>query len=411
MGDELVEHELHRRHTGATGDGSDAVDGVGFVVDVRVVDRPMRPRPLSDRGLEEAAVVGHVLDDAPAPFGFGEGGESLCQRQCGDLLVRAVEEQRVDAALQAVQDPDAATGHLGRRSADHLVRFVQQAQHVAPHLGGLVGLVEVDADRLAGECRDLAHPRPLLHGYSAWSGANWNTPWPTREIAVAMPSSSRSSALVPGTSSPSFALWIGVRLVLNPNAPARSASSTNRAISPMSASVAGSLRAPIAHHVRAERAVADLGADVHHPWQLLEHVEVLGVALPTPFEALGERTSRNVLHALHQLDQPLVTIGRGGCEADATVAHDRRRDAVPTRRGDERIPGHLCVVVRVGVDEARRQQQTVGVEGAAAGGERACRLDGGDQFAVDAHVGRPAGGTAAVDEVSIADDEIVCHAA
>ena len=164
------------------------------------------------------------------------------------------------------------------------VGLVEQAQHVAPHVGCLVGLVQVHADRLPGERGDLAHPRPLVAPAPARDRARTGTRrGPRGAMAAAMPSSSRSSACVPGTSSPSLAWCIGVRLVLNPNAPARSASSTRRAIAAMSSSVAGSFAgAALAHHVGAQRAVADLRADVHHARHLLEHVEVLGVASPSP---------------------------------------------------------------------------------------------------------------------------------
>ena len=44
-------------------------------------------------------------------------------------------------------------------------------------------------------------------------------------------------------------------------------------------------------------------------------------------------------------------------EADAAVAHDDRRHAVPAGRRQDRIPGRLTVVVRVHVDPARRDDQ------------------------------------------------------
>ena len=59
-----------------------------------------------------------------------------------------------------------------------------------------------------------------------------------------MPNSSSSAAKVPGTGSPSMAMWAMVREVENPSAPARTASPTMAAIISMSSAVAGSLRAP-----------------------------------------------------------------------------------------------------------------------------------------------------------------------
>jgi hypothetical protein len=67
----------------------------------------------------------------------------------GDLGVGRVEEQRVHAPVQAVQDPDRAAGHLGHDVEPRPVGAFEQAQHLAPHLGILVGLVEVHADGAA----------------------------------------------------------------------------------------------------------------------------------------------------------------------------------------------------------------------------------------------------------------------
>ena len=59
-----------------------------------------------------------------------------------------------------------------------------------------------------------------------------------------MPITSASSAVVPGTSSPSLARCRMVREVLKPSAPARSPSRTSAAISAISAGVAFSFFAP-----------------------------------------------------------------------------------------------------------------------------------------------------------------------
>ena len=40
---------------------------------------------------------------------------------------------------------------------------VEQAQHLAPHLGVLVGLVEVHAHGATGAASQVGHPRPLVH--------------------------------------------------------------------------------------------------------------------------------------------------------------------------------------------------------------------------------------------------------
>ena len=75
-----------------------------------------------------------------------------------------------------------------------------------------------------------------------------------------------------------------------------------------------------------------------------------------------ERGAGDVLDALHQLDQPVVPVGAHRREPHAAVAHDGRRDAVPRRRREQRVPRDLAVVVRVHVDPTRGDEQAVGVD-------------------------------------------------
>ena len=57
-----------------------------------------------------------------------------------------------------------------------------------------------------------------------------------------------------------------------------------------------------------------------------------------------------------------MTVRRGGREPDATVAHHNGRHTVQTRWREERIPQRLTVIVRVHIDEPRRDQQAIRVE-------------------------------------------------
>ena len=58
----------------------------------------------------------------------------------------------------------------------------------------------------------------------------------------------------------------------------------------------------------------------------------------------------------------VAVFGPGRGDAEAAVAGDDGRDAVPGRRREVGIPQHLRVVVRVRIDEAGRQHQTVEVD-------------------------------------------------
>ena len=72
--------------------------------------------------------------------------------------------------------------------------------------------------------------------------------------------------------------------------------------------------AALAHRVGADGAVGHLAADVDREVLLADRVEVLGVGLPPPGDALGQRGTRDVLDTLHQPDQPVLAAGRTGAK-------------------------------------------------------------------------------------------------
>ena len=80
---------------------------------------------------------------------------------------------------------------------------------------------------------------------------------------------------------------------------------------------------------------------------------------------------------------------------------------MPARRRRIGVPRELGVEVGVDVDEARRHERAVGVDGAAGG--IIDRADRGDVFPVDRDVARETGAPGAVDDRAAANDEIVCH--
>jgi len=165
------------------------------------------------------------------------------------------------------------------------------------------------------------------------------------------------------------------------------------------------VRPPVAHHVAPQRRVGHLGGDVERMGQALDHVEVLGEALPAPADAFGQGRAGDVLHALHQSDEPVVAVGLHRSEADAAVAHHDRGHALPGRRGQQRVPGDLAVVVGVDVDPARGDQQPFGVELLAPRARHVTH--GGDAAVVDGDVGHPAIRTGPVDHGPAPDDQIV----
>ena len=231
------------------------------------------------------------------------------------------------------------------------------------------------------------------------------TPRPASFMPSAMPKSSASEARSEGVGSPFTVRWLSVREVEKPSAPARMASA-------VSARICGDLfrrgflelRGALAHDEHAQRAVRQLGAEIHVARPRLQRVEILAEGFPRPVQPLVERRAGNVLDAFHQFDQALAVLDLHRREADAAIAHHRRGDAVPARGLQMRIPGRLAVIVRVDVDEARRDQQALGVDllvGAA--GDLA---DGRDLAVLHRDVGFVQRRAGAVGNGAATDDEI-----
>ena len=285
---------------------------------------------------------------------------------------------------------------------------VEQAEHLAPHLRGVVGLVEVDAHRVSGDGSEPSHPRPLVDRDAGVLGSEL-------EHAVAGTADgladAQQLALVGVGARHQLAVLRPVERRAAGREPERTGAQRlldQRAISSMSASVAGSLAAPRSPITKPRSGPCAICEPMSSTRGIaLERVEVLGVALPLPGDALGHRGAGNVLDALHQRDQPIVSVGRGRREPDAAVAHHHGGDAVPARRCQPRVPGGLGVVVGVDVDEARRDQPAGGVDLAASERAGAGGLDRCDHAVVDDHIAVASRRTGAVDDVAVADDQVM----
>ena len=166
-------------------------------------------------------------------------------------------------------------------------------------------------------------------------------------------------------------------------------------------------QAALAHHVVAQRAVADHPAVVDALREPVDRAEVLAVGGPVPREAVEDRVAGDVLHRLHELGEVLAFVRCARRERHTAVPEHHARHAVPAAARAERIPGDLRVEVRVDVDEPRRHDLALGIELARAA--ILDRADGGDAVAVDRDVADPAGRARAVDDETVANDEIVGH--
>ena len=123
-----------------------------------------------------------------------------------------------------------------------------------------------------------------------------------------------------------------------------------------------SLHAPLAHDEDAHRRMRHLRRDVEVIGPGVERIHVLLEALPGPRQPFVQHGTGDVLDALHELHQRLPLVGPAGSEADAAVADHRGGDAVPGRRRNPAAPGGLRIVMRVGVDEARRHDHAARID-------------------------------------------------
>ena len=162
--------------------------------------------------------------------------------------------------------------------------------------------------------------------------------------------------------------------------------------------------AALAHGVGAERAMRQLGRDIHRARAPVERVQIFGKGLPLPGQPLGQRRARNVLHALHHADQPVMRVRARRGEADAAIAHRHRGDAMPAGGRELAVPDRLAVIMGVDVDEAGRHQRAGGVDLAPGGAGLAA--DRQNAAVPDRDVAGESGAARAVEHPPAANGEV-----
>ena len=121
----------------------------------------------------------------------------------------------------------------------------------------------------------------------------------------------------------------------------------------------------------------------------------------------GHGVGRDVLGPLEVAHDEMALVGAGRREREAAVAHDHGGHAVVARARAERVPQHLGVHVGVAVDEAGRDDVALGVD--LVGAPLADPADGGDAAPPHADVGPIARQSRTVDDVTVADHQVVLH--
>ena len=165
---------------------------------------------------------------------------------------------------------------------------------------------------------------------------------------------------------------------------------------------------PLAHHVGAERRVADVARVVDALRQGVQHVHELGVGFPAPVDTSQHGVAGDVLGPLQVAEDEVHLFLAAGGQREAAIAHHHRGDAVIAGAAAHRVPEDLRVHVGVAVDEAGRHDMALGVYHLVRRlGDPA---DPRDAAVLDADVGPVAGQSGAVDHHAVLDHQIVSHA-
>ena len=160
------------------------------------------------------------------------------------------------------------------------------------------------------------------------------------------------------------------------------------------------------HGAEPQRVVPDQGHHVDAE-PLIDGVHVLREALPVPGQHGGEGLHRQVLDAAEGGEHRLAVLGLQWRQGEPAVARQNRGDTVPHRGRAELVPERLRVVVRVQIDDPRRDEEPIGIDGR---GRRAPDLpDLHDRPVLDRHVGPIARKSRPVDDHPVPDHEVVRH--
>ena len=116
----------------------------------------------------------------------------------------------------------------------------------------------------------------------------------------------------------------------------------------------------VTHHVNAQGMMRELRADVQRAGHGFQSVKIFGEAFPIPFEPFGQRNAGDVFHAFHQINQRLMVAFLHRREANAAIAKQQSRHAMPGRRCELRVPSGLPIIMRMHLHPARRDQPAFG---------------------------------------------------
>ncbi len=285
--------------------------------------------------------LGCLREDPSPRRGVLHRGDPLVEGQVLDGPVRRPVAQCVER-LEAEQEPERSTGDLGTDRDATGVDLADEVEHLAPLVGLEIVLEERERERPSRLLGEADHPvhlalrrREVLPHHARGcelehAGSRGGERAAEREQLVLRGERARHRLAVDGAvgdrARRRHAERAGLHALLRDAGHGRDVVGGGGLVA----------RSAVAHHVATHCTVGHLRADVEHEGLRVEEVEEFGKGLPAPADALRQRGAGDVLHALHEADQPLVTVGCGRREAHTAVPHHHRGHPVPTRRGERR---------------------------------------------------------------------------
>ena len=310
-------------------------------------DRRARAHPVAHGRVAQARARARRRGCVSASRKIGNSSNTKVgvEREVGAELVGR--EHRVDAARR----PPNASRANSRAAQPPVGRGHQRGQRV-------------QLDRPARDARHgcaAARGRRRSSRSTKLRGMNSSAPGRTRPARRRAPPARRAVAWFDGTSRPSWATWMSSCDDEKPSAPSRIAVAHQVLHRADLVGARGAHRGVVAHDEAAHRGVADVAAGVDRDATLEAAARSRRSRRPATHpgaSASGDMPSTRLsICASHSMSS-----GRAGASVKPQLPVEHRGDAVPRRRRRERIPVELRVVVRVDVDEARRDDQPVGVD-------------------------------------------------
>ncbi|CAB4615541.1 unannotated protein [freshwater metagenome] len=115
-------------------------------------------------------------------------------------------------------------------------------------------------------------------------------------------------------------------------------------------------RTSFTHHIPAHCTMGNIRSDIHAVLPLINRIEIFGEGFPIPTYAFMKCSTRNVLHAFHELNKPLFLTRTNRSEPHTTVTDHNGGDTMTTRWFKQCVPTDLSVVMSMNIDEAGRDK-------------------------------------------------------